>query len=257
MEVLKREEDNICTLTINRPAKRNSLSEKALMILGDAFLALEKEKQSRVIILRGAGEKAFCAGAEISPFPAQERLEPPIKALQYCLEGMLNCSLPVIAMIYGYAIGAGLDLVVLSDLRLAADNALFGVNLVKLGRIYYYTAVQRLMQLIGLGATKEMLLSGRLIKAPRAKEIGLINVVFSTPGLEAYTYNLARELAQENAPLAMQATKKMLKKLLVSEINTDLQNELQALTDWINQSQDAQEGPLAFMEKRKPIFKGR
>ena len=257
MEVLKRVEDNICTLTINRPGKRNSLSEKALLTLGDFFLALEKEKQSRVIILRGAGEKAFCAGVEISPFPAQERLEPPIKALQYCQESMLNCSLPVIAMIYGYAIGAGLDLVVLSDLRLAADNAIFGINLVKLGRIYYYTAVQRLMQLIGIGATKEMLLSGRLIKAPRAKEIGLVNAVFPVTALEAYTYSLARELVQENAPLAMQATKKMLKKLLVSKINTDLQKELQKLTDWINQSQDAQEGPLAFMEKRKPNFKGR
>jgi len=130
-EIIKEEEGFVCTLTINRLAKKNSLNESALWLLGDAFQQLQAQKKIRVIVLRGAGESSFCAGVEIPP--AKTGVGPPVKALAYCLESLNNCNLPVIAMVYGYAVGAGLDLVVSSDFCLAADNAFFAANLVKIG----------------------------------------------------------------------------------------------------------------------------
>jgi enoyl-CoA hydratase/carnithine racemase len=254
-EIIKEEEGFVSTLIINRPAKKNSLNENALMLMGDAFQQLEAQKKSRVIVLRGAGESSFCAGVEIPP--ANIKASPPVKALAYCLESLNNCNLPVIAMVYGYAIGAGLDLVVSSDFCLAADSAFFAANLVKIGRIYYYEAAQRLLNLVGLRAAQEILLSGGFIKAQRAKELGLVNQVTSPAKLPQAVYELAHELAEENSPLAVWGTKKMLKKLgYLTELNEDTQVELKKIMDQINFSNDAKEGQKAFLEKRKPNFKG-
>ncbi|GAB6273484.1 MAG: enoyl-CoA hydratase-related protein [Peptococcaceae bacterium] len=253
--IIKEEEGFVCTLTINRPAKRNSLNESTLLLLGDILQQIEAQKKLRVIVLRGAGESSFCAGVEVPP--VSTGAGPPVKALTYCLESLNNCNLPVIAMVYGYVIGAGLDLVVCSDFCLAADSAFFAANLVKIGRIYYYEAAQRLLNLVGLRATQEILLSGSCIKAQRAGEIGLVNQVLPVAKLPRAVYELARELAEENSPLAMRGTKKMLKKLgYLTEFDEDTQVEFKKIIEQINFSYDAGEGQKAFLEKRKPVFKG-
>lgn len=254
-EIIKEEEGFICTLTINRPAKRNSLNESALLLLGNAFQQLEVQKKIRVIVLRGAGESSFCAGVEVPP--ANIKAGPPVKALEYCLESLNNCNLPVIAMVYGYAVGAGLDLVVSSDFCFATDNTFFAANLVKIGRIYYYDAAQRLLNLVGLRAAQEILLGGGFIKAQRAREIGLVNQVISAAKLPQAVYELAHELAEKNSPLAVRGTKKMLRKLgYLTKFDEGTQVELKKIMDKINFSRDAKEGQKAFLEKRKPIFKG-
>lgn len=251
-EILKEEDGYICTLTINRPEKKNALNEAALLQLGDALNELKKEGKNRVVVLRGAGEKAFCAGVDLAGANVNV-----IGALQYCLESLVGYPAPVIAMIYGYTIGAGLDLAVIADFRLAAENACFGANLVKLGRIYYYTAVQRLINLVGMGAAKEILLTGRLIDVQRASEMGLVNRVVSFAELPSVVYPLAREIAEENAPLAVKVTKQMIAKLLAGQkLSLEIEEELKAMAEAVHRSKDAAEGPRAFIEKRKPKFTG-
>lgn len=251
--ILKEEEGSICTLTINRPRQKNALSQEALLRLGDTLNELREQGKNRVLVLRGGGEEAFCAGVDLSGVNAKT-----IEALQYCLESLINYPFPVIAMIYGYAIGGGLDLAVISDFRLASENARFGANLVKLGHIYHYTAMQRLMKLVGLGAAKEMLLTGQLIDAWRAREVGLVNRLFPIAGLASATYSLAREIAVENAPLAVKTTKQVIAGLAAygQKINPADEEELKFLVGMVHQSKDAKEGPVAFLEKRKPKFTG-
>lgn len=251
--ILKEEEGFICTLTINRPGQRNALSREALLLLGDTLNELKEQGKNRVVVLRGAGEEAFCAGVDLAGANAKT-----IEALQYCLESLINYPFTVIAMIYGYAIGGGLDLAVISDFRLAAENARFGANLVKIGHIYHYTAMQRLMSLVGPGAAKEMLLTGQLIDVWRAREVGLVNRLFPVAGLASATYSLAREIAVENAPLAVKITKQVIARLIEhsQKINPADEEELKLLVGMVHQSKDAKEGPMAFLEKRKTKFTG-
>jgi len=256
-EIIREDRGHISTLLFNRPEKRNMLNADALFGLGDEIREIEKGNKVRVIVLRGAGEKAFSSGVDLSG--GQKDFKRTIEGLEYCLDSLINYPLPVISMIYGPAIGAGLDISVISDFRIAAENARFGAPLVKLGRTYYYTQIERLTRLIGLAAAKEMLLTGRLIDSLRAKEIGLVNQVVKHDELETVTYSLASELAEETAPIAVRITKLTIKKLF-EEIPLDpaLEEELRRLhTDEINRSSDAEEGIKAILEKRKPVFRGR
>jgi enoyl-CoA hydratase/carnithine racemase len=255
-EIIKEQNGSIGTLVINRPEKRNALNMATLLALGDALNEIRTEEKIRVVVLRGAGEKAFCAGGDLGGVAGGE-LEPALKALEYCLQSLIDFPLPVLAMIFGPAVGAGLELAVLSDFRIAADNARLGANLVKLGRIYYYTSTKRLLNLIGPVFTRELLLTGRIIDAPRAREINLVNWVYPADQVIEKTYQLARELAEETAPLAVKGTKAMIKKLLDNPLLTpEIEEELKIIMDTVNNSEDAREGPFAFVEKRKPFFKG-
>lgn len=256
-EILKKEEGHVCTLIINRPENQNALNITAFSQLGDALNDLNRQEKIRVVVIRGAGEKAFCVGADLVASSRKE-IKQAIEALQYCLESLRNFSLPVISMIYGYTIGAGLDIAVISDFRIAADNAQFGANLVKIGRVYYYTSIQRLMSLIGMGPAKEMLLSGKIIDAKRAKEIGLVNQILSRQEMPLAVYSLAKEIAEENSPLAVKYTKLMIKRLFeMQKLCPEVEAELKEIVEEVNQSEDAREGQKAFLEKRKPKFTGR
>jgi len=256
-EILKQEDSYVCTLIINRPERKNALNAAALTQLGDALNDLNRQEKVRVVVIRGAGGESFCAGADLTASGSKEKRQA-IEALQYCLDSLINFPLPVISMIYGYTIGAGLDIAVISDFRFAADNARFEANLVKIGRVYYYTAINRLISLIGVGPAKEMLLSGKNIDAGRAKEIGLANQIFSHQELHRAVYSLAKEIAEENSPFAVRYTKLMIKKLFEDQkLSPVIEAELKEMVEKVNRSDDAVEGQKAFLEKRKPCFSGK
>lgn len=256
--LLVSKEGNVCTLTINRPEKRNALNTEVLIGLGDSLNALKDDPEVRVIVIRGVGEAAFSSGMDIGG-GSQPSAAEGIKAnpFQYAKDGITYCPKPVIAMIYGYALGGGCDLATCCDFRIAAEEATLGINPVKLGRVYRYEGIQRFIGLVGIAATRELFFTGRFITATRAKEIGLVDQVVPASELPAVTYALAREIA-ENAPLAVQGTKILINRLLkYQKPSPEDEAEMLALENKINESEDTREGLRAFAERRKPLFKGR
>ena len=248
-------EDGICTLTINRPEKRNALSREIYTQLTEIFHLISEDRQTRVVILRGAGEQAFSAGYDISrldnieDFDTEDPLEEVILAIE-------NCTVPVIAMIYGYCIAGGCALAIACDLRLAADNARLGVTAAKLGVIYPPSAMIRLINVVGISATKELLYTGRLIDVEKAKEIRMVDHVVPADKLAAVTYDMAREIA-DNSTLSVRGIKNMITKVLgFQALSHEARAEFLALQKQSTESQDLKKGQRAFAKKRKPDFKG-
>jgi enoyl-CoA hydratase/carnithine racemase len=256
--IIVEEREYACTLVINRPDRRNALNRAVLLGMGDALNRLRGWERPPVVILRGAGRDAFCAGVDLASVTVTDEAEMRrfIEGLAYCLQSLIDYPSPVIALIYGHAVGAGLDLAVIADFRLAAGNALMGANLVKLGRIYYYTAAFRLANLVGWGAAKELLLIGGLVNADRAREMGLVNRVLPAEQLEEEGFALARELTEENSFQAVTGTKSMIRKLMDSQVlNPGVETDLKAIMESVNSGRDAREGPRSFLEKRRPVFR--
>jgi enoyl-CoA hydratase len=257
--LLVQKEGNICTLTINRPEKRNSMNPEILLQLGDTLDSLKEEGEVRVVVIRGAGEESFSSGYDIGRISTGSREEtgPRQNPLEYGMEAVLAYPYPVIAMIYGYAIGAGLELAVTCDLRLAADTARLGITPAKLGVVYHHPGVLKFVNLVGVAQTKELFYTGRLITAQRAEHIGLVDHVLPAQELAKATYDLAGEIA-ENAPLSVSGTKATIARLLSYQtLCPEDEAELRKLQAQAYASEDLKEGQRAFMEKRKPKFTGR
>lgn len=257
--LLVQKEGNICTLTINRPEKRNALTPEILLQLGDTLNSLKEEDEIRVVVIRGTGEQSFSSGYDISRIGSGGTQEtgPRRNPLEYGMASILAFPYPVIAMIYGYAVGAGFELAVTCDLRLAADTARLGITPAKLGIVYGHTGVRKILNLVGVAQTKELFYTGRLIDAQRAREIGLVDHVVPAQELASATYDLAREIT-ENAPLSVRGTKITISKILnYQTLSPEDEAELRELQAQAMRSEDLKEGQKAFMEKRKPRFIGR
>jgi enoyl-CoA hydratase/carnithine racemase len=253
--LLVRKEEGICTLELNRPEKLNAMTAETYLRLGEALRSISDDGQTKVVVLRGTGEKAFSAGHDLSQAPSSPQAEPQ-DFLEETILAVEACAVPVIAMIYGYCIGAGCGLATACDLRLAADNARLGVTPARLGIVYPPSALLRLINVAGVPVAKELLYTGKLVDAERAREMRLADRVVPARRLAAVTYDLAREIAV-NSPLSVKGTKKMISKILgYQNISPQTKEEFLRLQKQAAASQDFKEGRMAFKEKRRPVFRG-
>lgn len=246
-------------MVFNNPARRNAISHdmwEAMPLIVEHF---ENDPAVRVIVLKGAGDKAFISGADISQFE-KLRSSPESVARYEAIADRAQASLqgakkPTIAMIHGFCIGGGVGVALSCDLRLAADNARFGVPAARLGLGYRWSGVKKLVDLVGPSYAKEIFYTARHFSAAEALGMGLINRAVPEAELAAYVRSYCAMIA-ENAPLTMQAIKGVVYELAKPATSFDRQH-CDELVARCFASEDYTEGRRAFMEKRKPAFQGR
>jgi enoyl-CoA hydratase len=247
----------VAVLTINRPKVLNALNSQTMDELRRAVLELKHDASVRTVIVTGAGEKSFVAGADINELAVQAPAQGKEHALrgQHVFDLIENMGKPVIAAINGFALGGGCELAMACTLRIAADTARLGQPEINLGIIPGYAGTQRLSRLVGKGVALDLLLSGRQVKADEALQIGLVNRVVPAAELMTETKKLAAELATK-APIAMQYIIEAANKGL--EVSFDKGQFLEAtLFGLVASTEDMREGTRAFLDKRKPEFKGK
>ena len=247
----------IAIVTINRPKVLNALNTQTLDELRRGFLDLKQDEGVRVVILTGAGEKSFVAGADINELAVQTPTGGREHALagQHVLDVIENLGKPVIAAINGFALGGGCELAMACTLRLAADTARLGQPEIALGLLPGYAGTQRLPRLVGKGKAMEMILTGAPIAADEAQRIGLVTRVVPAADLMAEARKLAAQLAR-SAPIAMRYIITAINKGGEMPFAEACQYEA-TLFGLVASTDDMREGTKAFLEKRKPEFKGR
>ncbi len=256
-ELIAEQNGAVCTLTLNRPEKRNLLTPDILIQLSSELKRLEQEDKVRCVVLSGAGDKAFSSGYDISAIGQNDMIKhhEGDHPLGKALRTIESFPYPVIAMMNGHAFGAGLELAVTCDIRITVQNCMYGMPPAKLGVVYSYTGMKKFLDLIGPGYTKELFLIGRPISSERATEIGLVNFMVSKENIEEFTYEMANEIA-ENAPLSLKTLKQITNVLAKNELSAEDEKLIRTMTLEVQNSTDYKEGQKAFAEKRKPEFKG-
>jgi enoyl-CoA hydratase len=257
--VIARREASIGWLVLNNPARHNALSLAMYGAIERVVLKLEADPEIRVIVVTGAGERAFVSGADISEF-AEKRATPAQIAEYDALSERASVALetvakPTICMIRGYCIGGGLDLALRTDLRIASEDSRFGVPAARLGLGYGFSDVKRLVDVVGPAYAREILYTGRQFTAGEALAMGLIHRVAPAVALAEEVGKLAETLAA-NAPLTIRAMKRSIADAVKDAGARDLA-AVAALVEACFDSADYAEGRRAFMEKRRPDFRGR
>ena len=243
-------------LIFNNPERRNAVSLDMWEAIPSVLAEFEADSEVRLVVLAGAGDKAFVSGADISQFEKQrsdagtvQHYEELAEAAQLKLQ---TFDKPVLAMIRGYCLGAGLNIANVCDLRIASDDSRFGIPAAKMGLGYRASSMKSLVDTVGAAYAREIMLTGRQFTAAEAKEMGLVHRVTEKNSLEKVVGEYC-EMIGANAPLTMRTAKRIIRELLKHDYDAELCRK------WMKEcfdSADYAEGRKAFMEKRKPVFKG-
>jgi enoyl-CoA hydratase len=248
--------NRVAVITINRPEKRNALNIQTRTEGAQLLEELREDEAVGVIVFTGAGDKAFIAGADIAEFAERTALtQRDVMVARSLFNAIDSFPKPVIAMINGYCLGGGCELALACDLRIASESASFGQPEINLGIIPGGGGTQRLTRLVGEGKAMELILTGEIINAHTAYNIGLVNMVVPAADLEAKTMELANRIA-EKSPIALRMAKEAVKLASRSNLDEGLRREVDLFALCFS-SEDKDEGVKAFLEKRKPVFKGK
>ena len=247
---------HVGVLTINRPDKLNALGYKVHEEGVAALDSFRNDPEIRVVVITGSGPKSFVAGADISEFEGQTPVTQRSGFLERTLFNQIDIfPKPVIAMINGFCLGGGCEIALACDIRIASEKARFGQPEINLGIIPGGGGTQRLTKLIGEGKAMEMILTGDMIDAATAHTLGLVNHVHPAEELEERTFEMANKIA-EKAPIALQLAKEAVKLASRSNLDEGLKREVDLFAICFS-TEDKIEGVSAFLEKRKPAFKGK
>ena len=250
--------DGIGWVTFNQPEKRNAINLEMAIALGDILEHFQADDSVRVVVMRGAGGKAFVAGADISEFKEKRsNAEQKAEYARITERGygwLERIDKPLIALIEGFCIGGGLATALSADIRFATPDSTFGVPAAKLGLGYGFDGIARLADLVGPSTARDILFSARFLAADEALAKGLVNFVVSRDDIERQVHEYASRIAG-NAPLTVKAAKAALTEYAKAAEERDLERLKQMVDDCFD-SQDYQEGIRAFGEKRKPSFQG-
>jgi len=261
-EIISQLDNHVGTLILNRPEKRNALSQSLLIDIHVTLKEWEERGDVWTVIIKGAGDRAFSSGYDIVSIPTnippeiQESLKNS-NPLELALNSVKQYPYPVIAMINGYAFGAGLNLAICCDMRIAVDTIKIGMPPAKLGLVYYPEGLKHFIEVLGISKTKEIFFTARTYKSIQAKEMGIVDYLIPEKDLSHFTYAMADDIVS-NAPLSICGTKKIFNMLTRSNFQmsaTDMIEAERLIVDAFN-SDDLKEGQMAFLEKRKPCFKG-
>ncbi len=258
-QILTRLDGGIRWLVFNQPEKLNAISLEMSQAAADVIDGFGAAVDERVLVVRGAGDKAFVSGADISEFDKKrnnaETSDDYGRQFFRMFQTLRDVEKPTIAMIQGYCFGGGVAVASCCDIRIAADNSLFAVPAARLGVGYRAEFVQLLMNLVGPAKTKEILYAVKHFPAAEARAMGLVNQVTKVENLENLTLNYAKTMT-ENAPLSLRAAKVIVNELLKDESIRDVDKTRQVVDDCAD-SEDFKNARRAFMAKEKPVFTGK
>ncbi len=254
--ILSENRDGVLIITLNRPKSMNSLSRELLAELNKLVTEISVDKSVRVVVITGAGEKAFCSGADLKERATMTPLEVKqyIQMIRNTFTMVENLPQPVIAAVNGFAFGGGTELALASDIRIAASNATMGLTETSLGIIPGAGGTQRLVRLIGKGKAKEMVFTAHRAKAEEALAIGLVNQIASEGGLIDAALAMAEKI-KKNAPIALEMAKYAINYGSEVDLGTGLAIESNCYAVTIP-TKDRIEGLTAFREKRAPVYTG-
>ncbi len=257
--LLVERKDHIVILTLHHPEKRNALSPDLLTDLYNHLTDFSKNNDVRCIVIKGSGDKAFSSGYDIGAIPveplsAEEQKTPDI--LVQSLNAIKRFPYPTIAMLNGYAFGAGFNLCACCDLRIAAEDIRLGMTPARIGVAYHPDGVQQFIEAFGLGRTKEIFYTAKTFQGRELLEKGLVDYMIPKSDIEDFTLDFAKKITR-NAPLSLKGIKQtiaMFEKNMA--LNQDQMDKADQLMQTCYQSHDLKEGRAAFLEKRAPEFKG-
>ncbi|MCJ7423414.1 enoyl-CoA hydratase-related protein [Candidatus Bathyarchaeota archaeon] len=255
--VIYEKSERIATITLNRPEALNAFSKEVVEEVLHALDDAKNDENVRVVVLTGAGQKAFSAGADIKAMIGMNALkarELSLMGEKLCL-ALENLEKPVIAALNGYALGGGLEVAMSCDLRIASENSRMGQTEINIGLIPGWGGTQRLTRLVGRGKAKELVLTGKIIDAKVAEQLGIVNMTVPADKFTETVRQLALELAAK-APVALRVSKALINKGADISLDSALALEREGF-GVVASTEDLQEGVRAFSEKRKPVFKGK